>query len=91
MIEAMRNWQKKNQQWELVCDAGNTDHYYEQWHELPKAERMSWIGTYGSCAKDAFEDFAAKRCKTITMCLNDKLELVKDWPSGFAMLVFLKR
>jgi len=88
----MRDWQKQNPQWELCCDAGDTDRHYVQWGELPKAERMSWIGSYGRDAKAAFEEFGTKRCKTVKKVLTEDLKLVDvlDWPAGFNMLIFLK-
>ena len=67
-----------------------SDHLYVQWSELPKAERMSWIGSFGSCAKEAFEEFAVKRCKVESKCLTENLSLCDplSWPGGFNMLVF---
>ena len=51
---------------------------------------MSWIGTYGRCAKDAFEEFATKRCKVECAVLDKDMNLhdILDWPQGKAMMVF---
>ncbi len=90
MFEKFREWQKENPEWELCCDIPDTDILYIQWNELPKNERMSWIGTYGRDAKNAFEEFGTKRCKVLAKVLSDKFELHEetDWPYGEAMLVF---
>jgi len=89
-IKLYRAWQKTNPDWELICDMDGTDHLYVQWSELPKAERMSWIGSFRSDAKLAFEEFSIKRCKVETKCLTENLCLCEplDWPAGFNMLVF---
>ena len=78
----------QNPDWELVCDVECSKYFYVQWNELSKAERMSWIGSYGSEAHDAFEELATKDCKVETMNLDTDLELCKKWPPGHTMLVF---
>lgn len=89
-LKRFRSWQKENPDWQLVCDLGNTDHLYVQWHELSKKERMSWIGRYRDGAKKAFEEFSIKQCKVEQKCLTENLSLCDpiDWPQGFNMLVF---
>lgn len=89
-LEKYRQWQLNNPEWELICDIENTDFLYIQWNELSKRERMSWLGTYRENAKDAFEEFADKKCKveTSVLCPDMKLRNVSDWPNGFCMLVF---
>ena len=89
-LKKYREWQKQNQEWELCCDVTDTDALYIQWGELPKRERMSWIGTYGRCAEDAFNEFATKKCKVerAVLCPDMQLRGVLDWPHGFCMLVF---
>ncbi len=85
-----RKWQKENPEWELICDRDETESLYVQWHELPKSERMSWIGMYRDCAKEAFEEFSIKECKVdqAVLCPDLKLREVNKWPKGFCMLVF---
>jgi hypothetical protein len=82
-LREYRDWQKQHPEWELCCDIANCE-------ELPKRERMSWIGSYRDAAKDAFEEFAVKRCKvrTAVLCPDMQLREVMDWPHGFCMLVF---
>lgn len=89
-LEKYRQWQKEHPEWDLFCDMDDTDHLYVQWNELPKAERMSWIGTYRDSARDAFEEFGTKKCKVekAVLCPDLKLRNVLDWPPGFCMLVF---
>lgn len=89
-IKLYRKWQEENPDWELICDMEGTDHLYVQWHELPKPERMSWIGSYREDPKAAFEEFSLKRCKVESKCLTENLILCdsRDWPEGFNMLVF---
>ena len=87
-VERCRVWQQANPDWELVCDIEDCDPLYIQWSELPKAERMSWIGSYRSSARDAFEEFGIKRCKVEKKVLNSGLELCDKWPQGHAMRVF---
>lgn len=89
-VAKCREWQKENSDYELICDIPDTDIYYVQWHELPKAERMYWIGTSGRYAKDAFEEFAIKRCKVECAVLDSEMRLhdIPDWPQGHAMTVF---
>jgi len=89
-LEKYRQWQKENPAWELICDMPETESLYIQWNELPKAERMHWIGTYRESSKDAFEEFGVKRCKVKTAVLCPDLRLLDplDWPEGFCMLVF---
>ncbi len=85
-----KTWQRENPKWELCCDIGNTDRLYVQWDELPKEERMHWIGKYNDCAKDAFEEFGSKQCKVEKRVLdcNMNLHKIEDWPNGHAMTVF---
>ena len=85
-----REWQKQNPEWELCCDIGDTEVLYVQWEELPKRERMSWIGAYRDSAKAAFEEFAVKWCKVqrAVLCPDMQLRDVMDWPHGFCMLAF---
>lgn len=85
-----RQWKKENPDWELICDIEDSDKYYIQWHELPKEERMRWIGKFKNRAKEAFEEFSIKDCKVIRKVLNENLELfnVSSWPKGQCMLVF---
>lgn len=89
MIEKFREWQKRNPQWKLICDLPETDSLYEQWDELPKDVRMSWVGKYREDAKAAFEEFGIKRCKVVRRFLNADLELCDEWPVGEAMTVYL--
>lgn len=88
--ERCREWQKNNPDWKLICDMHDTDYLYVQWPELPKRARMSWIGKYGSAAKDMFEEFAVKECKVECMVLGSDMKLyaMKDWPHGNTMTVF---
>ena len=88
MLEKFREWAKENTGWELICDMENSDQYYETWSELPKKERMSWIGTYGRDAKKAWREFGTRRCKVITKYLSDKLEVCDKFPAGEAMMIF---
>lgn len=85
-----RQWQKRNPEWELCCDIQDTNAMYVQWEELSNRERMSWIGAYRDSAKDAFEEFAIKKCKVeqAVLCPDMQLRDVMDWPHGFCMLVF---
>ena len=89
-LEKYRNWQKENPEWELICDMTDIDCLYIQWHELPRAERMSWVGTYRHAAKDAFEEFGIKECKFPCMVIGPDLIIreIKGWPEGFCMTVF---
>lgn len=89
-IEKCRQWQKKNSDWELLCDIDDTDQYWQQWHELPKSERMSWVGAYGRDAKAMFEEFGKKRPKIEMMVLDRKTRLLPllAWPEGVAMTVY---
>jgi hypothetical protein len=89
-IERCRKWQLENPDWELICDMGSTEHLYVQWNELPKAERMSWIGSYKSDAKDAFEEFATKQCKVEYKVLDNQLNMhdTRNWPAGNTMMIF---
>ena len=89
-LKKYRQWQKENPEWELICDIDNQDALYVQWHELPKAERMSWIGMYREDPRAVFEEFGTKRCKVSNMVLSPDLTLHKiiDWPEGFCMAVF---
>ena len=89
-LSKYRDWQKENSEWELCCDINDTDSLYIQWEELSKRVRMSWIGTYRAGAKDAFEEFATKKCKveTAVLCPDMQLRNVLDWQPGFCMLVF---
>ena len=92
MIEQFREWQRQNPDWELVCDMPSeaVDALYVQWSELSKAERMSWIGSYGRSGRDAFEEVGIKRCKVPHMVLGADMELhdITDWPHGEAMTVY---
>lgn len=89
-LKKYRDWQKENPEWELCCDVDDAESLYVQWDELPKSERMFWVGTYGVESKDAFEEFATKQCKvkTAVLCPNLQLLEIKAWPHGFCMLVF---
>jgi len=89
-LKKYRAWQKENSEWELVCDVEDTEALYIQWDELPKDERMHWIGLYHEDPKGAFEEFGTKRCKVPTGCLWPDLTLHHefDWGRGFCMLVF---
>ena len=89
-IERCRQWQKDNQGWELCCDIQDADYLYVQWSELPKAVRMSWIGKYGSSARDMFEEYGIKKCKVECMVLDSDMKLhhLQDWPQGLSMTVF---
>lgn len=89
-IDRCREWQRNNTDWELICDIENTDQYWQQWHELPKPERMSWVGKYREEAKEAFEEFGTKRPKIEMMVLDNKMTLheLTDWPDGYAMTVY---
>lgn len=80
----------ENPDWELCCDIADTDYLYIQWSELPKRVRMSWVGKYGSGAKEMFEEFGAKACKVECMVLDQNMRLhhLGDWPEGYAMTVF---
>jgi len=88
-LEKYREWQREYPEWQLICDIPETD-LYTQWNELPKAERMSWVGTYGRDAKEAFEEFGVKKCKVPCMVLGPDLHLreISDWPEGFCMTVY---
>ena len=88
MLAEFREWQRLNPEWSLICDIEDTDSLYVQWHELPKPERMSWIGKYGEGGRWAFEEFGNKRCKVERKFLNSCLELVDEWPEGEAMSVY---
>lgn len=89
-VAKCRDWQKKNRDYELCCDVPDASIHYVQWSELPKAERMSWVGSFGRCAKDAFEEFGTKRCKVEVSVLDCNMNLldVMSWPPGNAMMVF---
>lgn len=89
-VERCRRWQRENPDWELCCDIHDTDYLYVQWSELSKTVRMSWIGKYGSGAKDVFEEFGTKACKVECMILdkNMRLHCLGDWPEGDTMTVF---
>ena len=89
-VARCREWQKQNSEYELICDIPDVNIYYVQWSELPRAERMSWIGSYRRCAKDAFEEFGTKRCKVECSVLDKDMVLhnAMDWPAGEAMMVF---
>ena len=87
-VENCRKWQQKNPDWELVCDIPESGSLYIQWHELSKADRMSWVGSYGTEAQAAFEEFGIKECKVETKTLDSEFSLCSEWPSGPAMLVF---
>ena len=89
-LEKYRQWQKEHPEWELVCDIEDSEALYIQWHELPKAERMYWVGFCREDPKGAFEEFGVKRCKIKQAVLCPDLELrnVLAWPEGFCMLVF---
>ncbi len=88
--EQARNWCVKNIGWKPICDMEESDSMYQQWEELPKAERMSWIGRYGRDAKSAFEEFAIKRCKTKTGYIGEDGSLHGTMPVGqCGMMVFL--
>jgi hypothetical protein len=90
MIEKFREWQKQNPEWQLICDmpSNEVDALYEQFEELPKAERMHWVGTYREDSKAAFEEFEIKRCKVERKFLNEALEFCDKWPVGHAMTVY---
>lgn len=89
-IERCREWQKQNPDWELICDIEKTDSLYFQWAELPRKEKMHWIGKYRDAARDAFEEFATKQCKVDHKVLDSTLQLHEplDWPHGHAMAVY---
>ena len=89
-IQKYKEWQQQNPEWELLCDIEDTDALYIQWHELPKAERMSWIGSFRGDPKGAFEEFGIKKCKIPVMCLAPDLKLhdIMDWQPGFCMTVY---
>jgi len=91
-VARCREWQAKNTDYTLMCDTNGTDIFYVQWNELSKSHRMAWIGKYGRAAKDAFEEFAIKKCKVPQFVLTADMRLLPDplynWPHGDAMLVF---
>ena len=90
MLESFRKWQRENPEWELICDIADSEALYAGWSELPKPERMSWIGKCREGAREMWEEFGIKRCKVPVMVLSDKLVLheLTDWPHGEAMTVF---
>ena len=85
-----REWQKQNPEWELCCDIQDTDALYVQWEELLNRERKQWISDFHDSAKNAFDEFAIKRCKVqnAVLCPDMQIRDVMDWPNGFCMLVF---
>jgi hypothetical protein len=85
-----REWQKQNTDWQLYCDMtkSEADALYLKLGELPKKERMSWVGTYGSEAVKAWEEFTTKICKVPVAYLNEAMNLCTRWPEGCAMLCF---
>ena len=89
-LEEYRQWQKENPEWKLICDMEDTEFFYVQWNELPKSERMYWVGSFREDPRGAFEEFGIKRCKVPVMCLGTDLKLydIIDWPEGFCMTVF---
>lgn len=89
-VERCRKWQKENPDWELICDINDTDYLYVQWSELPKSARMSWVGSYGTEAREMFEEYGRKPCKVDCMVLDNDMRLhdLKDWPQGHTMTVF---
>jgi len=87
-VERAREWQKANPEWQLICDIGDTETLYQQWSELPKRERMSWVGKYGESARSAFEEFGTKRCKVESAVLNADMQLCEVWPMGEAMRAY---
>lgn len=90
MIQKFREWAAKNPDWKLICDMTEEENesLYEQWNELPKNERMSWIGRFGSEAHRAFEEFGIKRCKVERRFLNEQMEICSEWPTGCAMTIY---
>lgn len=90
-VARCREWQKNHSKWALICDIDDVDALYLGWIELPKKERMHWIGTYGASAEEAWEEFGIKRCKVAKRILDCNMELhkIEDWPHGHAMTVFM--
>jgi len=89
-VEIYREWQKKNTDWELICDMEETEHLDVQWNELQKAERMHWVGSFREDPKGAFEEFGIKKCKFQSACLAPDLKMydILNWQPGFCMAVF---
>jgi len=89
-VERCREWQKNNPDWELICDIPDSGKLYVQWSELPRKERMSWVGQYKSSAREMFEEFGRKNCKVECQVLDNDMRLhdPADWPHGNAMTVF---
>ena len=88
-IARAREWQRRNPEWQLLCDMGDTSSLYETFGELPKAERMAWVGKYREAAVEMWKEYGVPKCKVPRAILNDRLELVDDWPTGNAMTVFM--
>ena len=88
-IARAREWQRRNPEWQLLCDMGDTSSLYETFGELPKAERMAWVGKYREEAVEMWKEYGVPKCKVPRAILNDRLELVDDWPTGNAMTVFM--
>ena len=85
-----REWKKKNPSWQLYCDMTISEEValYPTFGELPKKERMSWVGKFGSDAVKAWQETGVKNCKVPVAYLNEKMELCNRWPEGCAMLCF---
>lgn len=86
-----RNWQKENPEWQLVCDLGEkTSRLYVQWAELPQKEKARWRRIYGIAGRDAYNEFAIKRCKVKhgVLCPDLKVRPIAEWPAGFCMGVY---
>ena len=85
-VEQCREWQKKNPEWELICDIKNSDNLYvPQWHGLSEKERGLWGNN-----EDYFNECADKKCKVETKVLGEDFKLydILSWPHGKAMQVF---
>ena len=89
-IEQCREWQRKNPDWQLHCDIKNSSKLYTQWEDLPKNEKMYWIGKYREGARECFEEFGLKKCKVEHGVLDCNMEMhsVETWPNGLAMTVY---
>jgi hypothetical protein len=62
--EAAKKFCKENPEWVRICDLEHgSECFYESFSDLPRPAQMSWIGTYGSRAEEAYNEFATKKCK----------------------------
>lgn len=86
-VERCRTWQKNNPEWELICDIKDQDSLYYKFNELPKKDRMYYVGRYGEFAKDVYEE-DCDLCKVPYGFLDNDLTICNNFPHGNGMMVF---